>query len=117
MPPTPATVSVVGTVYNPSAFLFNNSSAVGEYLRQAGGPTRFADKSNMFILRADGSVFSAANHNNMFRGHFESLRMFPGDSLMVPSNVIKVSRMRTLLDWSQVFSGFGLAAAAVNVTV
>jgi len=115
VPPTPATVSVVGTVYNPSAFLFNNSSAVGEYLRQAGGPTRFADKSNMFILRADGSVFSAANHNNMFRGHFESLRMFPGDSLMVPSNVIKVSRMRTLLDWSQVFSGFGLAAAAVNV--
>jgi protein involved in polysaccharide export with SLBB domain len=115
VPSQPATVSVMGTVVNPSTFLFNSNAPAGDYLRQAGGPTRFADKSNMFILRADGSVFGASTQNGMFKGHFESLRMFPGDTLMVPSNVTKISKVRSLLDWSQILSGFGIAAAAVNV--
>jgi hypothetical protein len=35
--------------------------------------------------------------------------------VIVPTNFTKVSKVRELLDWSQVLSGFGIAAAAVNV--
>jgi hypothetical protein len=35
--------------------------------------------------------------------------------VIVPTNLLKISKVRSLLDWSQVISGFGLGAAAVNV--
>ena len=35
----------------------------------------------------------------------------PGDTVVVPTNVAKISRVRTFLDWSQVISSFGVGAA------
>jgi len=83
---------------------------VGGYLQEAGGPTRFADEAHIFVIRADGSVFSKAKH-----GHFDSLPVYPGDTLVVPTNAMKTSKMRNFVDWSQIISGFGVGAAAVNV--
>ncbi len=110
VPSRPDTVSIVGTVYNQSTFLFNDGVTVHQCLEQAGGANHFADRSHMFIMRADGSVLSRAPH-----GHFESMAMSPGDTLVVPTNVTKTSRARGLLDWSQVISNFGIGAAAINV--
>jgi hypothetical protein len=64
----------------------------------------------MFVIRADGATVSREND-----GRFESIRVQPGDAVIVPTNLMKMSKVRTLLDWSQVISGFGLGAAAVNV--
>jgi polysaccharide export outer membrane protein len=110
IPSTPATVNVFGTVYNQATFLYKEDVTVQGYLRQAGGETRFADASHMFVLRADGSVVSRSK-----QGHFDSMPMYAGDSLIVPSNAMKTSRIRNLMDWSQVITGFGLGAAAINV--
>jgi polysaccharide biosynthesis/export protein len=110
VPSVPVTVNVFGTVYNQSTFLYKEDLGVRDYLHQAGGATRFADPSHMFVLRADGSVVSRSNY-----GHFEKLTIHAGDSLIVPSNVMKTSAVRNLMDWSQVVSGFGIGAAAVNV--
>jgi hypothetical protein len=41
--------------------------------------------------------------------------LYPGDSLIVPANSMKISKVRTFVDWSQVVSGFGIGAAAINV--
>jgi protein involved in polysaccharide export with SLBB domain len=110
VPSTPGTVGVIGTVYNQSTFLYKQGSTVREYLAQAGGATRLADQGHMFVLRADGSMFARS-----MKGHFLSEELKPGDTLVVPTNVTKISKVRTLLDWSQVISGFGVGAAAVNV--
>jgi polysaccharide export outer membrane protein len=110
VPGMPATVSVVGTVYNQSTFLYTADSSVHDYLKLSGGPTKFADASQMFVIRADGSVVARAKLS-----HFESIAVRPGDAVVVPSNSMKVSMIRNFLDWSQVLSGFGIAAAAVNV--
>jgi protein involved in polysaccharide export with SLBB domain len=110
VPSAPATVGVMGTVYNQSTMLYNNDLSVGDYLKRAGGATKLADQGHMFILRADGSLYSKAEH-----GHFLGDHMHPGDTLIVPTNVTKISRVRSLQDWSQVISGFGLGAAAINV--
>ena len=110
VPAKPATVNVVGTVYNQSTFIFSDGVDVRDCLQHAGGPTRFADRSRMFVIRADGSVISRAT-----QGKFEAMNMYPGDTLVVPTNVTKTSRARGILDWSQVISNFGLGAAAMNV--
>jgi polysaccharide biosynthesis/export protein len=110
VPAAPATVGVLGTVYNQSTFLFNQDFTVRDYLKESGGATRLADQGHMFVLRADGSVYARAANS-----HFFSERLNPGDTVVVPTNVTKISRVRTFLDWSQVISGFGVGAAAVNV--
>jgi protein involved in polysaccharide export with SLBB domain len=115
VPSVPSTMNVVGTVYNQSSFLFASDFRLGDYLKEAGGPTPYADKSHIFVIRANGSIIAREMRSGPFSANFDSLRIYPGDTVVVPTNVTKTTRMRALLDWSQVFSGFGLAAAAVNV--
>lgn len=110
VPDLPITVSVIGTVFNQSTFVFTPDSSVRDYLKLSGGPTKYADPSQMFVLRADGSVVSRAKLS-----HFESIAVRPGDAVVVPPNALKVSKVRNVLDWSQVLSSFGIAAAAINV--
>lgn len=110
IPTAPATVSVMGTVYNQSTFLYEPDSSIHDYLKRSGGPTKFADTSQIFMIRANGSVVARAKVS-----HFEAVAVRPGDAVIVPSNTMKISLVRNFLDWSQVLSGFGLAAAAVNV--
>lgn len=115
IPSNVATVNVVGTVYNQSTRLYAPDLRLGDYLREAGGPTRYADNSHMFVIRADGSVVARAGRIGLFTANFASLRMYPGDSIVVPTNVTKTTVLRNLIDWSQVISNFGIGAAAVNV--
>ncbi len=115
IPPAPSTVSVVGMVYNQAAFLYNQDLRLGEYLTDAGGPSRYADRSHIFVIRADGSVISKDARSRLFASRFDNLRMYPGDTLVVPNNTNRVTLLRSLIDWSQVISNFGLGAAAINV--
>ncbi len=110
VPAMPETVSVMGLVYNESTFMYKPDASIRDYLKLSGGPTKYADASHMFVIRADGATVSRAND-----GRFESIRVQPGDAVIVPTNLTKISKVRSLLDWSQVVSGFGLGVAAVNV--
>ena len=58
VPTVPSTVSVVGTVYNANAFIYRTEKRLSDYLAQAGGPTKDADNSSIYLIRADGSVIS-----------------------------------------------------------
>jgi protein involved in polysaccharide export with SLBB domain len=115
IPSRPNTVSVIGTVYNQASFVYSKDFRLGDYLQQAGGPSRFADRSHMFLIRADGSVLTKPPSASVFGRHIESLAMLPGDTLVVPTYVNKVTFLRGLTDWSQVIANFALGAAAVNV--
>ena len=115
VPSTPATVNVVGAVYDQNSFLFQRDARVGDYLRLAGGPNRVADKKHIFIIRADGSVLSRDSANGLWGNNFEAIRLNPGDSLIVPEKIIGPSLARNLINWSQIFSQLALGAAAINV--
>ena len=56
IPKKPSFVLVSGQVYNASALTFQPGKNAGWYLRQAGGPTDLANRKEIFIVRADGSV-------------------------------------------------------------
>jgi polysaccharide export outer membrane protein len=115
IPSVPSTVNVVGTVYNQSAFVYASDLRLGDYLHDAGGPTRYADSKRTFVIRADGSVVARETRSGLFSGSFDGLRIYPGDTIVVPTNVTKTTRLRGFLDWSQVISNFGIGAAAINV--
>lgn len=115
VPSRPSTVELLGAVYNKNSFLYRPQGRVDDYLRRAGGPTRDADTSRMFVIRADGSVLSRQSVRGLWNEGFASLRLMPGDAIVVPERLSHGSFLRGLRDWSQVFSQFALGAAAVRV--
>lgn len=115
VPPTPATIQVVGAVLNQNAFFYRNGARAGEYLHLAGGPNRDADRGQIFILRADGAVVGRGAGQSIFSSGFENLRLYPGDTIVVPEKSISLGAMHEFLSWTQVFSQLALSAAAIDV--
>ncbi|MEO6923519.1 MAG: SLBB domain-containing protein [Acidobacteriaceae bacterium] len=109
VPKAPSNVAVEGQVYSANAFIWKSHETAKSYLAAAGGPDRSADKHREYILRADGSVVGGGY------GAIKGKRLYPGDTVVVPPIVQKGSLLRQLADVSSILSGFGLAAAAINV--
>ncbi len=109
VPRVPSTVAVEGQVYSANSFVYVRGRREHDYLRQAGGPDRDADRKRVFILRADGSVFSTQY------GNVEKANMFPGDTIVVPQKLERRAILRDLVDLSTVVGQFGLGAAAVTI--
>jgi protein involved in polysaccharide export with SLBB domain len=116
VPVAPATVSVVGAVYDQNSFLYRRGERIQDYLKVAGGTSRDADKRHEFVIRADGSVVSKQTAGGtLFAGEFGSKFAYPGDTVVVPDNVSKTSVLRNLTDYSAVLANFGVGIAAINL--
>ena len=115
IPSRPATVQVIGAVYNQNAFLFHNRARVDEYMQLSGGPTREADRGRAFILRANGTVIPRDAGQSIFASStFDKLRLYPGDSIVVPEKSVRPSTLSQILGWSQFMSGYSMDALMVN---
>ncbi|HET9088273.1 MAG TPA: SLBB domain-containing protein [Acidobacteriaceae bacterium] len=116
VPVTPASVSVVGAVYDQNSFIYRRGNHIGDYLRISGGSNKNADRRHEFVIRADGSVLSKqTSGGRVFGGGFDSKLVYPGDTVVVPDNVSKTSVLRNLTDISAVFGQFGLGIAALTL--
>jgi protein involved in polysaccharide export with SLBB domain len=113
VPPQPAVVSVYGAVYNENSFIYRPDKRVGDYLSQAGGPTRFGDDASTFVLRADGSVVSKRDSSWLFNSLADT-RIRPGDAIVVPEETEHTTWVKSLKDWTQILYQFGLGAAALK---
>ncbi|ARN23352.1 polysaccharide biosynthesis/export family protein [Piscinibacter gummiphilus] len=117
VPTKPAFVTVAGAVVNNNAFLWKPGKTVGDYIGSAGLDDA-AEVSNMFVLRADGTVTHANDTRGFFGGNkLESVPLNPGDAVVVPNKLDYETwgraLVRNLKDWSQIFAQFGLGAAAI----
>ncbi len=108
IPKRPNTVTVDGSVYNPTAITFKPGRNAGWYLRQAGGPTNMANRKAEFVIRADGSVVGGAG--GLFAGGVTSAELLPGDLLVVPQKAFSANtRWKSILEGSQVAYAVGIA--------
>ena len=120
VPRVPATVAVEGQVYNANAFLYQPGKRIKDYLRLSGGADRIGDSKREFVLRADGSVVShqyqSLGHHALFANqNFEDVVLYPGDTIIVPPVISKTAVLRNLSDIGNILTGFGIAAAAIQV--
>ena len=98
--------------------LWKPGRSAADYLRLAG-LEEAGDPSNIFVLRADGTVVNANERRGLFGGgSLESLALYPGDALVVPNQLDFETwgrgLVRNLKDFSQIFANFGLGAAAIK---
>ena len=115
VPRVPSTVSVDGAVYNQNSFVFDQERRLGSYIRLAGGTNRDADKSRAYVIRASGSVISKQYSSSLRGNSFDSLHLYPGDTVVVPLNLTKGNTIRLIVDIAQIVGQFGIAIAAANV--
>ena len=83
-----------------------------DYIGLSGGFTRKADKSRVYVVRADGSVISSESVGWFRRSANVAIK--PGDTIVVP---LDTERMPALPLWQAVTSivyNLAIAAAAVN---
>ena len=122
VPLTPSVVSVLGQVYNPTTFVYREGNSVSAYLKKSGGPIRDADTSEMYMVRADGTVVSRQQSSFGFSrddgegwnwGGFMSRPLLPGDTLVVPQKLERTAWLRELKDITTIVSQVALTAGTV----
>ena len=115
IPKQPAFVLVSGQVYNTSAITFTPDQTAAWYLRRAGGPTEIANKSDIFIIRANGDVIGRGSGSRLDH-HVLDTRLEPGDVVVVPQKIIGSSVFwRNLLTIAQFSSSIAITAAVAGV--
>ena len=106
--PTPSqTVSIIGSVKNPSTVVYRPSLGLEDYLRQAGGLTEDANKKEMYVMRANGTTDSA---------YLAVKELRSGDTIVVPQKI--EARTPQLALWQTVASIIGsVALMAAGIAV
>lgn len=108
IPPRIDTVGVFGAVYRPASFMLGDGEPkrVRDYIDQAGGTIRAADKGSIFVVRANGEVLSKK------RGAL-SARVVPGDIVFVPVRTQGSTFWAKFKDITSTLFQLGLSAATV----
>jgi protein involved in polysaccharide export with SLBB domain len=115
IPPRPTSVGVFGSVFNAGSYLHSSGRAIGDYLGLAGGPTRGADASSTFVIRANGSVVSGLQSSNWLGrdSNLTGMPAEPGDTVFVPEELNKTTFVQNAKDWTQILYQFGLGIAGI----
>jgi len=111
VPIIPQSVSVFGEVQFPTSHLHTKGLTVDEYLDRSGGPTRQADESRVYVVKADGSVM-LPEESRWFGGRSQQLA--PGDTIIVPIDVDRLNQLELWSNVSQIVYQMALGAAAVG---
>lgn len=108
VPSMPSTVGVFGAVYRPASFLIEGRGRkLGDYIEQAGGALRSADKRRAFVVRANGEVLTRS------RGMLKT-EALPGDVVFVPVRTRTNDVWAQILDVATVVFQLGLTAAVIE---
>ncbi|WBU40039.1 SLBB domain-containing protein [Marinobacter alkaliphilus] len=111
IPTIPQSVSVFGEVQFPTSHLHQTGLTVDDYLERSGGPTRQADESRVYVVKADGSV-TLPQRSRWFGGRSQQLE--PGDTIIMPIDVDRLNQLELWTNVSQIVYQIALGAAAVG---
>jgi protein involved in polysaccharide export with SLBB domain len=109
IPKQPGFVLVSGQVYNATALTFTPGKSAGWYLSRAGGANSTANRKEIFIIRANGTVVGRRS-GGWFKEDVLSAKLNPGDVIVVPQKIIGGS-----LFWRNLLTA-GQLAASVAIT-
>ena len=111
VPPLRQEVTVIGEVQNATSHLFDAELRRDDYIQLSGGTTRRADRSKIYVVRADGSVL--ATKGNMVR-RAGGLSMQPGDTVVVPLDTERMPRLPFWQAVTQIIYNLAISVAAIN---
>jgi protein involved in polysaccharide export with SLBB domain len=115
IPKKPGFVLVTGQVYNAAAITFAPGKSARWYLQRAGGATQIANRREVFVIRANGSVVGR-NSGDWYDHDVLSTRLNPGDVIVVPQKIVGASLVwRNLLSTAQIAASIAITAAVAGL--
>lgn len=105
IPPRPLSVGVFGLVKSTAYFQFKPGNRIRDYIDEAGGFAKLADRKNALVIRADGTVLGG-------RSSLGQVAM-PGDVIFVP---VDSNRGSFWKHFSEIFS-FGMQAGLTAASI
>jgi protein involved in polysaccharide export with SLBB domain len=114
VPKRPSFVLITGQVYNSSAITYVPDKDAGWYLRHAGGTNEVANRGEIFVIRANGSVVGRRS-GEWYNSNVLSTRLDPGDVIVVPQKIGGSVFWRNLLTVAQLSSSIAFTAAVAGV--
>jgi protein involved in polysaccharide export with SLBB domain len=116
IPKQPGFVLVTGQVYNVTALTFTPGKSAEWYLGRAGGVNTTANRKEIFIIRANGSVIG--RHSGGFGNSVLATNLNPGDVVVVPQKIIGGSLFwRNLLSTGQLAASIAITAGVAANTL
>jgi len=110
IPKRPGFVLVEGQVYNATALTYTPGKTAEWYLSHAGGTNSAANRKEVFIIRANGSVIGR-HSGGWLDPSVLSTELGPGDVVVVPQKIIGTSVFwRNLLMTGQLVASFAITA-------
>ena len=106
IPRQPGFVLVTGQVYNATALTYIPGKTAEWYLSRAGGANAAANRKEIFVIHANGSVVGRRS-GDWLGGNVLSTRLDPGDVVVVPQKIIGGSLL-----WRGLLTSGQLAATA-----
>lgn len=117
IPKRPGFVLVTGQVYNATALNFAPGKTAAWYLSRAGGTNSTANRKEIFIIRANGSVVGR-HSGGWFNGNVLSTRLDPGDVVVVPQKILGGSLFwRSLLSTGQLAASVAITAGVATAAL
>jgi polysaccharide export outer membrane protein len=110
IPKRPSYVMITGQVFNPTAVSYRPGKSARWYLGQSGGPTTVANKKEIFVIRADGSVLGS--NDSMWGGDSLNAALRPGDTVVVPEKALGGG-----VQWQSVFTTASMASSIVSTAI
>ena len=104
-------VTVSGAVLNQGAFIYNEKMDWADYVKIAGGYLKNADKDNIYIMKANGTVqrvtdkiiaWSPENERWEVSMFSEKKMLQAGDNIIVPDDYSRVAWLRNIKDVTQI---------------
>ncbi len=109
IPPKPEVVTVIGEVHYPTSHIYNGRNTLKKYIKLSGGLTDNANKKAIYVIHVDGSVTPAPR---WFSG---GLDLGPGDTIVIPPKVERLTKLQLYTDISQVLYQLAVTAASLKV--
>ena len=103
-------ISVVGEVLNPISFEFDEKTSLTDAVLRAGGLRDYADKSQIYVIRANGMI--ERPNRNIFMG---TIRVEEGDTVVVPRKfIVENQTLKSIIPVTQILSDLAFSAAAID---
>lgn len=116
-------VNVAGAVFAPGSFIYRSEFDYMDYISQSAGFSRYADTSNVYVLKVDGTArklsrgfiswnpFKSRWEVSAFEGEIKEIE--PGDTIVVPERLERIAWLREIKDITQILFQIAVTTGVV----